>query len=104
MKRSPLKPGKKTLEWERLRAKLKQGFQAAGITSCEFQYDGCWHNNGLSFAHVDKRRFLKPHELTVVALACVVCHPILERMPREQMRVAIENVIEKRICQLAPVS
>jgi len=105
VKRSRLKPGKKTLEWERLKPKLKRAFEAAGITRCEFQYDGCWNDNALSFAHVDKRRYLKPDEITVVALACIFnCHAILERMPREQMRAAVENVIEKRICQPAPVS
>lgn len=94
-----LSAGKRTREWERARAKLKIAFEAAGITSCEFRYNGCWVTNGLSFAHVDKRRHLQPGELYAVALACAVCHSVLESLPRKQMRQTIEKTITKRICQ-----
>lgn len=88
--------GLKTLEWDRARAKLKKQFEAAGITRCEFGYNGCWRDNGLSFAHIDKRRYLRPNELYIVALACIVCHNELERMPRRVMRETIMAVITKR--------
>lgn len=94
-----LRAGKRTREWERRRAKLKIRFERVGITRCEFGYNGCWHNNGLSFAHTDKRRFLKGDQLDVVALACASCHPVLEIMQREKMRAEVERVIANRICQ-----
>ena len=96
---SRLKPGKKTREWERTRAKLKPRFEAIGLTHCEFDYEGCWRNNGLSFAHAKKRRNLRPGELEVVALACANCHNLLELMREPQMTQAVMNVIAKRICQ-----
>lgn len=89
----------KTQEWVAARRELKVAFEAAGITRCEFGYSGCWRDNGLSFAHVDKRGHLRPGEIYAVALACAVCHDILEKMPRLVMRVAVEDVIRKRICQ-----
>ncbi len=91
--------GKATNLWNRIRRELKIRFEAAGITTCEFRYDGCWHNDGLGFAHADKRRYLTPVQLQVAALACAVCHDILERMPREEMRAAVMTVIANRICQ-----
>ncbi len=91
--------GKKTREWDRVRAKLKIRFEAAGITRCEFGYDGCWRSNGLSFAHYDKRRFLSAAELEIAALACASCHPKLEILPRKVMKAEVCRVIRERICQ-----
>lgn len=96
----PLRAGKRTREWERTRAKLKPRFERVGITSCEFRYQGCWRDNALSFAHVDKRRFLSAGELEAVAVACCVCHDRLDnKMSRQEMRREVERVIANRICQ-----
>lgn len=95
----PLKrAGKRTREWERIRAKLKPRFEAAGITECEFRFGGinCWRDAGLGFAHTDKRRFLKGQELENVALACNPCHAILEIMDRKQMKTEILSAIRNR--------
>lgn len=91
-----MKPGKRTKEWNRIRAKLKPKFEAAGITECEFRFQGCWFNDGLSFAHCDKRRFLKGIQLEEVALACMPCHYLLEMLSREQMGIEIRSVIASR--------
>lgn len=88
--------GKRTREWDRVRAKLKARFMVAGITNCEFGYEGCWRFSSLGFAHTDKRRFLKGKELENVALACNPCHEILELLDRKQMRIEIESVIRGR--------
>jgi hypothetical protein len=91
-----LRPGKRTKEWARIRAILKPRFERAGITECEFGFVGCWHDNGLGFAHIDKRRNLSLEELWIVALACNLCHDILEIMPRKEMRPLILNIIVSR--------
>jgi hypothetical protein len=92
--------GKKTREWEAKRRRLKQRFEAVGLTTCEFRYEGCWIDNGLSFAHIKKRLNLLPGELEVVALACPVCHHILDnRMKEAEMTKTVLAVIQKRICQ-----
>ena len=88
--------GKRTQEWERIRRKLKPRFMDAGIMSCEFEFEGCWCEDGLGFAHTDKRRFLKGKELENVALACTPCHAILELLPRDKMKIEIESVIRNR--------
>lgn len=63
MKRTPFqrkvalrRVGKKTAEWDRVRAKLKPRFARAGIVRCEVMLPGCWRDNGLGFAHSKKRR------------------------------------------------
>lgn len=98
MKRSkPLnRVGKRTAEWDRIRAKLKARFTVAGITRCEFRLEGCAYYNFLGFAHTDKRRFLKGKELENVALACNPCHAILELLSRQDMKIEIESVIRNR--------
>jgi hypothetical protein len=100
VKRTPLRrAGVKTRAWETTRRKLKPRFERAGITSCEFGFEGCWRRNGLSFAHGDKRRYLDQGELEVAALACIPCHNKLELMPRDKMRFEVACAIAKRICQ-----
>jgi hypothetical protein len=91
--------GKKTIEWDRLRPKLKQRFAAIHLVTCEFRFEGCWKYTGLTFAHAKKRRFLTPEELEVVALACINCHMILDAMSHKKMYNAVMGAIEKRICQ-----
>jgi len=94
-----LKAGKRTREWQRVREQLKPRFEAAGITRCEFRYQGCWRDNALSFAHMRKRRNLMPNELKVVALACIPCHDKLELMPEPLMAQTVADVIRQRILQ-----
>lgn len=88
--------GKKTNAWEQERARLKPLFQRAGITSCEFGLPGCWRDNALGFAHPMKRRNTPAALLHRVALACNVCHDIIERKPEAEMRSAVEAVISGR--------
>lgn len=95
-----LKAGKRTREWETRRAKLKVRFEAAGITRCEVRYTGCQGNYALSFAHYDKRRFLKGDQLDVAVLACIFnCHRLLESMPRQGMSAEVHRIIRERTCQ-----
>jgi hypothetical protein len=97
LRRSPLKKaGKKTAEWNRERAKLKEGFQRAGITFCELGLQGCWKGNGLSFAHSKKRRNIQGNELSEVILACINCHGIIERKPEKKMTAIVRKTIRLR--------
>lgn len=89
--------GKRTLAWEKERDKLKTQFYSWGITECEVRYPGvCWRHNALGFAHIRKRRFLKPNELGEVCLACNPCHDILESLPHDLMEAEIKSVIAAR--------
>lgn len=79
---------KKTLAWDRLRAKLKKEFADKGITYCEM----CGRNDYLSFAHRIKRRYITDEqELRTVALLCMDnpdgqgCHSILEYGDKQVM-------------------
>lgn len=98
-----LRAGKRTREWQAMREKLKVVFEAAGITRCEFNYDGCWHDNGLTFAHIRKRRNLHEGELEKVALACMPCHNKLELLPEGLMTRQVLVAIESRPCQPAVI-
>lgn len=83
--------------WPRERARQKIRFEKMGITTCELRLPGCWHDTALGFAHLDKRRFLKPEELSQVALLCSpVCHAYVERLPRPEMRKIIQGIIDRR--------
>lgn len=98
MKRSPLRrAGKKTREWERVRRQLKKRFMAANITRCEVKLPQCWHDDGLSFAHGKKRRFLTDNELSeLVVLACPPCHTFLEGRTHDAMLAIVEDIIKTR--------
>lgn len=92
-----IKAGKKTKAWEKARKVLKVEFERRGITSCECRLFGCWINNALSFAHIDKRRNLTTDEFkSAVVLACIPCHQIIEAWPREKMREYLEKIIKNR--------
>lgn len=89
--------GKRTIAWEKEREKLKVKFLGWGITTCELRYPGvCWHDNALGFAHAKKRRFLKPHELGHVVLACTPCHDVLESLGAELMEAEVDSTILAR--------
>ena len=86
----------KTKEWEEARGILKKEFTTMGITSCELQLPGCWHNTALGFAHADKRRNLGPGELFKVILICNQCHAQIEYLPKGQMKKIVLETIANR--------
>jgi hypothetical protein len=87
--------GDKTDAWTKTRAELVVRFQAAGITTCELRYVGCWKNNALSFAHSKKRRKVSSdEELRECILACVPCHNRLEY--GKNMYEIVQRVIASR--------
>lgn len=96
-KRICLWVGKKTREWMTVRARLKRKFVAAGITSCELGYPGCWKDEGLGFAHGRKRRHLKGDEIeTLTILACNPCHDRIETLSAPAMLAIVKSVIAER--------
>ena len=71
--------GKKTLEWIKAREKLINIFSQKGIKSCELDFDGCWKNNSLNFAHRYKRSDPRTkHVFSQVILCCNQCHQKIE--------------------------
>src|SRR5688500_12937633 len=89
--------GKKTRQWMTVRARLKRRFDAAGITSCELGYPGCWNDEALGFAHGRKRRHLKDNEIeTLVVLACNPCHDRIETLPAPEMLRIVQAAIAVR--------
>jgi hypothetical protein len=99
MKRSNkrLGPGKKVNAWANVRKSLKVEFEAMGITTCEFQYPGCWHDEALSFAH-SRKRDDPLFDINEVAVACMpVCHHKLDvEMSHDEMLDAVKAVIARR--------
>lgn len=97
-RKTPMKRGgKKTLAWEQAKRELKPRFQRAGITTCELHLKGCWHDNGLTFAHRVKRRFITtPEELRTVCVACLSCHQTIEKMSHDAMKLHVMAAIEGR--------
>jgi hypothetical protein len=95
-----LGPGKKTKAWDKARAALKVDHVAMGITTCEFQYPGCWHDEALSFAH-SRKRDDPLFDINEVAIACTpVCHHKLDvEMSHEEMYDAVMSVIARRETQ-----
>lgn len=98
---SPRKPinkiGPKGQQWINVRKDIKKRFEWAGITVCEFRFEGCWFNDGLALAHCKKRRKIEGLEIWHCALACNHCHQTLdERMTHEEMHAAVHVVINKR--------
>ena len=91
-KKKTIKPGKKTLAWNKTRAELKIEFEDMGITSCELQFPECTRDNFLGFAHTKKRRYVT--DLKRVVLACTNCHQTVEYTP--DMEMVLENVIANR--------
>jgi hypothetical protein len=76
----------KVAYWAQCRSVLKKIYQSRGITKCELNFEDCWVNDNLSFAHRHKRNwYLDQPELLgsfqETLLACVPCHQILEKDP-----------------------
>lgn len=89
--------GRKTQDWIKVRRELSIEFAAAGITSCELKYEGCWGEKALGWAHGRKRRNLRDGELkSLVALVCNPCHGRIEYLPPEEMLAIVQDVIARR--------
>lgn len=91
-----IKPGKKTIAWNEERSVLKDEFETLGITECEIKLEGCWKNNALGFAHLNKRRNLTIEDLGKVVLACGSCHNEVELYNRVRMEKILTEIIKKR--------
>lgn len=96
---APFRKGRRTKEWEAIRASLKPKFAAAGITRCELGLPGCWVDNGLGFMHRKKRRYCDAEELHICAIACTACHSIAEAMSHAEMYRMVDAVIRNRAVQ-----
>jgi hypothetical protein len=71
-----------------------------GITKCEVKYPQCWTDDGLSFAHARKRRFLKTRaDYERCALACAPCHTAIEGLPHLEMESVVLGIIANRSVQ-----
>lgn len=104
LKRKPshkrLQPrGKKTKQWDKVRAELKKEFYDKGIVTCEL----CGYSNALSFAHRLKRRYITDEvELRRVALLCMDvgehkgCHSTLEIGDKQVMYDVVTEIIANR--------
>jgi hexokinase len=69
--------GKKTLEWEREREKLKMQYEQLGITTCEWVI--CHTSLNLGFHHFDKRSSgLAVHDIFHTCLLCNHHHNLCE--------------------------
>jgi hypothetical protein len=92
-----LGPGKKTKAWDKARAALKVDHEAMRVTTCEFQYPGCWYDEALSFAH-SRKRSDPLFDINEVAVACTpVCHHKLDvEMSHEEMYGAVKAAIARR--------
>lgn len=87
----------KIQEWDEVRADLKLQFQnVLKITECEAKLSDCWVNNGLTFAHAKKRRYLSKEELYDVILCCIQCHTTIENYQHSQMQEFVETIINNR--------
>ena len=94
---SYMKSGKKVSEWDSVRAELKVIFKDdLKITECEARLASCWKNNGLTFAHAKKRRFLDSESLKEVILCCVSCHTEIEAYPHKKMHDFVYSIINNR--------
>lgn len=95
MKRSGFK--RKPNAWDKIRAELKVKFEAAGITTCELHYPGCFRDNYLGFGHSRKRRNANTPELMrEVALLCSPCHEAIEVQGEEKMSKIVREIIKNR--------
>jgi hypothetical protein len=88
--------GKKTKQWDRIRAKLKQECVERSICSCELRLKGCLGSMFLGFAHRKKRRFCDEKELHIAALCCVQCHQQCESLPAVVMFDLVDAAIKRR--------
>lgn len=95
-KKRSLGVGKKTQAWNVERSQLINEFEQMGITTCEIGFEGCWKNTALGFAHIDKRKNLRPEDLPSVVLACNPCHQVVEAWNNVRMKKFLLEIIKKR--------
>jgi hypothetical protein len=88
--------GKKTAQWDRIRAKLKQECLERAICSCELRLKGCLGSMFLGFAHRKKRRFCDEAELHIACLACSSCHLQADSLPAVVMFDLVDTAIKRR--------
>ena len=89
--------GPKTAAWMEAREHLKHRFEEMQVTTCELHWPHhCWRNNGLSFAHSKKRRFIEGDEIYEVALLCPIAHDMVERLSHREMYNVIREIIKNR--------
>jgi len=98
LKRSnqPLKPGRRMKHWSRVWSWLKPRLEAAGRTSCEFDFiiHECW--GPLDPVHSKKRRMMEGDDVYAVAIGCRKVHGILdEKTNHETMEVAVMYAITR---------
>lgn len=92
--------GKRGLEWAKIRIELKEEFRAMGIERCEV----CGSSFNISWGHAVKRRYLRkdapighPEHIKTVVLLCVSpCHESIEKLPHDQMRNRVMQIISER--------
>lgn len=107
-----IKQGTKGKEWTAAKRRLKKAFQQAGITYDELtpyllnnpkyaeMARHCRPGYFLTWAHGDKRRHLQENELySLVVLAGIDAHNVIEKLPRQEMRAIVEEIIQKRQTQ-----
>ena len=95
--KTKLSSGNRTKKWDELKIDLKNHFKnVLKITNCEAKLDGCWVNNGLTFAHAKKRRYIEDNELGNVILCCIHCHTLIEQYPHSEMQSFVETAINNR--------
>lgn len=84
------------MEWDRVRAELKEECERLGIRSCEIRLKGCTGALFTGFAHSKKRRNIVGDELREACVACSSCHAIIELKPEEEMTAIVRAVLEAR--------
>lgn len=88
--------GPRTKAWLTIWRWLKPRLEAAGRTSCEFDWipHECWGR--LDPAHSKKRRLWKGNDIYTVAIACQNVHAILdEQMAHEDMERSVIKAIDQ---------
>jgi len=98
MIRVPLRRiGKRGREWQAVWRRVKPELEHAGVTRCEFGFEGCTHGLFLTPAHSLKRRNCVTEELLAeVAIACQSCHEKLELMLESEMAKHVLAAIAAR--------
>lgn len=95
-----IKPGKKTLNWEEGRPRLKVIFRENGITTCEIKLKICKHNNFLGFAHTRRRARLTQEQVVdphFVVLGCNPCHEYVDfKMDRKKAEELLDGIVAAR--------
>lgn len=91
-----LRAGPRMKEWDRAWRFLKPRLEAAGRTSCEFDFIPHVCSDILTPAHSKKRRLMVDADVYTVALACSTVHRILDEvLSHEAMEKTVLMAIER---------